>query len=113
MSRTVWELSQCTIVDMVADHGVFIDQSQSLNIFIAKPNFGKLTSMYFYGWQKGLKTGTYYLRTRPAVDAIKFTVDQLSLREYRKKAEENEANMVCSIDNRDACQLQRLKKPLY
>lgn len=103
MYKTVWELSQRTLLDMAADRGAFIDQSQSLNIFIAEPNFGKLTSMHFYGWQKGLKTGMYYLRTRPAVDAIKFTVDQLSLREYRKKIEENEADMVCSIDNKDAC----------
>ncbi|CAO3649949.1 unnamed protein product [Mucor fragilis] len=103
--KTVWELSQRTLVDMAADRGAFIDQSQSLNIFIGEPNFGKLTSMHFYGWQKGLKTGMYYLRTRPAVDAIKFTVDQLSLREYRKKKteEENAADMVCSIDNKDAC----------
>ncbi|KAI8062316.1 ribonucleoside-diphosphate reductase large chain [Gilbertella persicaria] len=103
--KTVWELSQRTLLDMAADRGAFIDQSQSLNIFIAEPNFGKLTSMHFYGWQKGLKTGMYYLRTRPAVDAIKFTVDQLSLREYRKKKteEDNMADMVCSIDNKDAC----------
>lgn len=102
--KTVWEISQRTIVDMAADRGAYIDQSQSLNIFIAEPNFGKLTSMHFYGWQKGLKTGMYYLRTRPAVDAIKFTVDQVSLREYRKKMEEkNQADMVCSIDNKDAC----------
>ncbi|KAG2197396.1 hypothetical protein INT47_005649 [Mucor saturninus] len=102
--KTVWEISQRTLIDMAADRGAFIDQSQSLNIFIAEPDFGKLTSMHFYGWQKGLKTGMYYLRTRPAVDAIKFTVDQLSLREYRKKVEEkNEADMVCSIDNKEAC----------
>ncbi|KAI8875015.1 ribonucleoside-diphosphate reductase large chain [Backusella circina FSU 941] len=102
--KTVWELSQRTLIDMAADRGAFIDQSQSLNIFIAQPNFGKLTSMHFYGWKKGLKTGMYYLRTRPAVDAIKFTVDQLSLKEYRKKVEQqNEADMVCSIDNKDAC----------
>jgi ribonucleoside-diphosphate reductase subunit M1 len=69
--KTVWELSQRTLIDMAADRGAFIDQSQSLNIFIAQPNFGKLTSMHFYGWKKGLKTGMYYLRTRPAVDAIK------------------------------------------
>lgn len=103
MYKTVWELSQRTLIDMAADRGAFIDQSQSLNIFVAEPNFGKLTSMHFYGWKKGLKTGMYYLRTRPAVDAIKFTVDELSLREYRKKAEENEADMTCSIDNKDAC----------
>ncbi|CEJ02732.1 Putative Ribonucleoside-diphosphate reductase [Rhizopus microsporus] len=102
--KTVWEISQRTIIDMAADRGAYIDQSQSLNIFMAEPNFGKLTSMHFYGWQKGLKTGMYYLRTRPAVDAIKFTVDQLSLREYRKKMEEkNQADMICSIDNKEAC----------
>ncbi|KAI9498889.1 ribonucleoside-diphosphate reductase large chain [Zychaea mexicana] len=104
--KTVWELRQRTIIDMAADRGAFIDQSQSLNIFIGEPNFGKLTSMHFYGWKKGLKTGMYYLRTRPAVDAIKFTVDQLSLKEYRdRKAQENdnEADMVCSLENKDAC----------
>ncbi|KAI7864524.1 ribonucleoside-diphosphate reductase large chain [Spinellus fusiger] len=102
--KTVWEISQRTIIDMAADRGAYIDQSQSLNIFIGETNFGKLTSMHFYGWKKGLKTGMYYLRTRPAVDAIKFTVDQLSLKEYRDKSDkENEADMVCSIDNKDAC----------
>jgi ribonucleoside-diphosphate reductase alpha subunit len=69
--KTVWEISQRVIIDMAADRGAFIDQSQSLNIFIAEPNFGRLTSMHFYAWKKGLKTGMYYLRTRPAVDAIK------------------------------------------
>ncbi|KAL0076585.1 ribonucleoside-diphosphate reductase large chain [Phycomyces blakesleeanus] len=102
--KTVWEIAQRTIIDMAADRGAYIDQSQSLNIFIGEANFGKLTSMHFYGWKKGLKTGMYYLRTRPAVDAIKFTVDQLSLKEYRDKtSKENEADMVCSIDNKDAC----------
>lgn len=102
--KTVWEISQRTLIDMAADRGAFIDQSQSLNIFVAEPNFGKLTSMHFYGWQKGLKTGMYYLRTRPAVNPIQFTVDQLLLRAYRKNNQEkNEADMVCSIDNKDAC----------
>ena len=104
--KTVWELRQRTIIDMAAERGAFIDQSQSLNIFIGEPNFGKLTSMHFYGWKKGLKTGMYYLRTRPAVDAIKFTVDQLSLKEYRERKtseEDNEAAMVCSLENKDAC----------
>ncbi|KAI8331342.1 ribonucleoside-diphosphate reductase large chain [Chlamydoabsidia padenii] len=105
MYKTVWEISQRTLIDMAADRGAFIDQSQSLNIFIGVPNFGKLTSMHFYGWKKGLKTGMYYLRTRPAVDAIKFTVDQLSLKDYKelKNKDENEADMVCSLDNKDAC----------
>ncbi|KAG0078313.1 Ribonucleoside-diphosphate reductase large subunit [Podila epicladia] len=100
--KTTWEISQKAIIDMAADRGAFIDQSQSLNIHLAEANYGKLTSMHFYGWKKGLKTGMYYLRTRPAVDAIKFTVDQLSI---NKEAEEeaNVAAMMCSIDNKDAC----------
>ncbi|KAG0006643.1 ribonucleoside reductase large subunit Cdc22 [Modicella reniformis] len=88
--RTTWEISQKSIIDMAADRGAFIDQSQSLNIHMADANFGKLTSMAFYGWKKGLKTGMYYLRTRPAVDAIKFTVDQQAI-VRNKEAEENEA----------------------
>ena len=74
--KTVWEISQKVIIDMAADRGAFIDQSQSLNIHMKDANFGKLTSMHFYGWKKGLKTGMYYLRTKAAVDAIKFTVDK-------------------------------------
>jgi ribonucleotide reductase alpha subunit len=77
--KTVWEISQKVVIDLAADRGAYIDQSQSLNIFIAEPTIPKLTSMHFYGWKKGLKTGMYYLRTRPAVDAIQFTVDQLKL----------------------------------
>lgn len=69
--KTVWEISQRVIIDMAADRGAFIDQSQSMNLFSAEPTFGKLTSMHFYAWKKGLKTGMYYLRSRPAVDAIK------------------------------------------
>jgi ribonucleoside-diphosphate reductase subunit M1 len=65
---------------MSADRGAFIDQSQSFNVFMAQPNAAKLTSMHFYAWKKGLKTGMYYLRTRPAADAIKFTVDQQKVR---------------------------------
>jgi ribonucleoside-diphosphate reductase subunit M1 len=72
--KTVWEISQKTIIDMAADRGAFVDQSQSMNIHLAQPNYAQLTSMHFYAWKKGLKTGCYYLRTRPAADAIKFTV---------------------------------------
>ncbi len=74
--KTVWEIKQRTVIDMAADRGAFICQSQSLNLFIAEPNFAKLTSMHFYAWEKGLKTGMYYLRTRPAASAIKFTVEK-------------------------------------
>ncbi|MGB3618649.1 MAG: ribonucleoside-diphosphate reductase subunit alpha, partial [Catalinimonas sp.] len=77
--KTVWEISQKTILDMAADRGAYICQSQSLNIHLQDPNFGKLTSMHFYAWRKGLKTGMYYLRTKSAADAIKFTVDQSAL----------------------------------
>jgi len=77
--KTVWEISQKTLIDMAAERGHFIDQSQSFNIHMNNPNFGKLTSMHFYGWKKGLKTGMYYLRTKAATDAIKFTVDQEAL----------------------------------
>ncbi|RIB24143.1 ribonucleoside-diphosphate reductase large subunit [Gigaspora rosea] len=109
MYKTTWELSQKVIIDMAADRGAFIDQSQSLNIHMGEPTFAKLTSMHFYGWKKGLKTGMYYLRTKPAADAIKFTVDQLSLREV-EKAEESVKNerpsmlaIACSIENKEDC----------
>jgi len=73
--KTAWEIKQRSIIDMAADRGAFIDQSQSLNLFMESPNYKKLTSAHFYAWEKGLKTGMYYLRSRPAVDPIKFTVD--------------------------------------
>jgi ribonucleoside-diphosphate reductase alpha subunit len=78
--KTVWEIKQRTLIDMAADRGAFIDQSQSFNAFMAQPTAAKLTSMHFYSWKKGLKTGMYYLRTRPAADAIRFTVDQQKLK---------------------------------
>jgi ribonucleoside-diphosphate reductase alpha subunit len=71
--RTVWELKTKDLIDMAADRGPFIDQSQSLNIFMLDTSYAKMTSMHFYGWKKGLKTGMYYLRTKSAADAIKFT----------------------------------------
>ncbi len=74
--KTVWEISQKVIIDMAADRGAFICQSQSMNLFVENPNFGKLSSMHFYAWQKGLKTGMYYLRSKAATDPIKFTVKQ-------------------------------------
>ncbi|MFN8688651.1 MAG: ribonucleoside-diphosphate reductase subunit alpha, partial [Cyclobacteriaceae bacterium] len=77
--KTVWEISQKAIIDMSADRGAYICQSQSLNIHLTDANFGKLTSMHFYVWKKGLKTGMYYLRTNAAADAIKFTLDKSAL----------------------------------
>jgi ribonucleotide reductase alpha subunit len=83
--KTVWEVSQKTIIDMAADRGAYIDQSQSLNIHMRDVNFGKLTSMHFHAWKKGLKTGMYYLRSKPAVDAIKFTVDPVLVKAEQEK----------------------------
>jgi ribonucleotide reductase alpha subunit len=73
--KTVWEIKQRVVIDMAADRGKFIDQSQSLNIHMVDASTSKLSSMHFHGWQQGLKTGMYYLRTKAATDAIKFTVD--------------------------------------
>ena len=145
--KTVWEVSQKTILQMAADRGAFIDQSQvdssknktsplfyvfklafflqSLNIHVAEPNYGKLTSMHFYGWKLGLKTGMYYLRTKAAAAAIQFTVDktkaaaaskagedgdkagETSAAEGAKEGEaqglQNMAAMVCSLQNKDDC----------
>ena len=131
--RTVWEIKQRSLVDMAAARGAYIDQSQSFNVHMDNANFGKLTSLHFYGWKKGLKTGMYYLRTRAAADAIKFTVDQTALKARsanenkapgsdekvavvkaekvpektaEKTAAEREAElakMVCSLENKDDC----------
>jgi len=79
--KTVWELSMKDIIDMSRQRGYFIDQSQSLNLFMENANFAKLTSMHFYAWKSGLKTGMYYLRTKAAVDAIKFTLDNSKKKE--------------------------------
>ena len=96
--KTVWEIKQKSILEMAADRGAYIDQSQSLNIHMEDTNFGKLSSLHFAAWKLGLKTGMYYLRTRPAVDAIKFTI-----KETTKTAVDQQAAMVCSLDNPEAC----------
>ena len=72
--KTVWEVSQKTVIDMSADRAPFIDQTQSMNLWLSTPTFGKVNSMHMYAWKKGLKTGMYYLRSRSAVDAVKDTV---------------------------------------
>jgi len=99
--KTAWEIKQKCLINMAADRGAYIDQSQSFNIFVAEPNFGTLTAIHFYGWKKGLKTGMYYLRTKPAAQAIQFTVDQKAL--TKDQAKKNEEAMVCSLDNKEAC----------
>jgi len=105
--RTAWEISQKAIIDMAADRGAFICQSQSLNIFMENANFAKLTSMHFYGWKKGLKTGMYYLRTKAAVEAIKFTIDKSKLQSPAEleKLEAEAAAQACSIENGPDCEM--------
>lgn len=124
--KTAWEISQRTILDMAAERGAYICQSQSLNIFMDNPNFAKLTSMHFHAWKAGLKTGMYYLRTKAAAEAIKFTVkkeaqaqpmtEEVVLKEevvlgeaqpmqvIGKSREEGMAEISCSIDNQEACE---------
>jgi ribonucleoside-diphosphate reductase subunit M1 len=88
--RTVWEISQKSILEMAADRGAFIDQSQSMNVFIASPNYKTLTSMHFYGWKLGLKTGMYYLRSKSGVEANKVTT--------RVTTQKEEEDPVCLLD---------------
>lgn len=110
--KTVWEISQKIIIDMAADRGAYICQSQSMNIFMQDPNFGKLTSMHFYAWKKGLKTGMYYLRSQAATSAIKFTLDKSSFEpkvtklsaEEVAKTEKQDA-IACSLDNPEGCDM--------
>jgi len=101
--KTVWEIKQRNVIDMAADRGAFICQSQSLNLFVEQPNFAKLSSMHFYTWKKGLKTGMYYLRTKAASDAVKFTVDSDMMKQttlVKTQAEQ----ISCSLDNPEACE---------
>lgn len=107
--RTAWEISQRSILDMAADRGAYICQSQSLNIFMKNVTNSKLTSMHFHAWKIGLKTGMYYLRTKAAVDAIKFTIDKKYKTEDQTDkmpalTHEEEVAM-CSIDNGDDCEM--------
>ncbi len=79
--KTVWEIKQRHLIDMAADRGAFICQSQSLNLFVDSPTVAKLTSMHFYAWKQGLKTGMYYLRTQAAAQAVQFTVEKQGSRQ--------------------------------
>lgn len=122
--KTVWEISQKHIIDMAADRAAFIDQSQSLNIHIKDPTMGKLTSMHFYGWKKGLKTGMYYLRTQAAAAAIQFTIDKdtlasagetvaalekLNNRKYKPRLEGHMANL--SLSDKVEAAAPKVKEP--
>lgn len=117
LHKTVWEVSQKAIIEMAADRGAFIDQSQSLNIHLAKPNRSVITSMHFYGWKCGLKTGCYYLRAKPAANPIQFTVDKLRVKKKLNKniepssedssvsgdVTDNEQILACSRENGADC----------
>ncbi len=123
--KTVWEIKQKDLIDMAADRGAFIDQSQSLNIFMENPTFAKMTSMHFYAWRKGLKTGMYYLRTK-TVSAHKFTVDHKLITQTEPVAKTTSASynqttsanidafmvneqvqkeLQCSLDNPEGCEM--------
>ena len=105
--RTVWEIPQKSLIEMAADRGPYIDQSQSLNIFMEDPTMAKLTSMHFYGWKKGLKTGMYYLRTRPKAKPIQVTVpvaQQLSSSPLSTKPTAAE-KLACSLANPESCEM--------
>lgn len=106
--KTVWEIKQKNIIDMAADRGIYIDQSQSLNIHMSNASHTKLTSMHFYGWKKGLKTGMYYLRTQSAADSIKFTIDKEQLEKIKNEEEKQQkileqAKTFCDIKKEDEC----------
>ena len=92
--KTVWEISQKKVLDLAADRGAFICQSQSLNVHLQAPTAGQLTSMHFYGWKRGLKTGMYYLRTRPAAQAIQFTLDHSLVSQVKQQKEQQEVQPV-------------------
>ena len=104
--RTAWEIPMRSLIDMAADRGAFIDQSQSLNLFMESPNIGKLSSMYMYAWQKGLKT-TYYLRSRPATKIAQVSAEYTSSEiadATPKKVYTDEEALVCSLENPEACE---------
>jgi ribonucleoside-diphosphate reductase alpha chain len=99
--RTAWEVPMRSLIDMAADRGAYIDQSQSLNLFIENPNIGQLSSMYFYAWKKGLKT-TYYLRSRPATRIAKATVETPTGDDAASK--NDTAAVACSLENPESCE---------
>lgn len=99
--RTVWEIPMRSLIDMAADRAPFIDQSQSLNLFMESPDIPKLSSMYFYAWKKGLKT-TYYLRSRPATEIAKTTT--MSMPQAQPMGKKSSAQMACSLENPESCE---------
>jgi len=113
--KTIWEIKMKDFIDQSADRSVFIDQTQSLNLFMSSPTIKKLTNMHFYGFNRGLKTGMYYLRSKSSSSAAKFTIDPKLEKKIKdkkskgksltKKEVEAEAILACSIENKDSCEL--------
>lgn len=111
--KTVWEIKQRNLIDMAADRGAYICQSQSLNLFVDSPTMSKLTSMHFYGWKKGLKTGMYYLRTQAATQAVQFTVEKQASQEIEPviptaevKAVENDSDEITTEFTGPTCSME-------
>jgi ribonucleoside-diphosphate reductase alpha chain len=109
--KTVWEISMKSVIEQCSDRGVFIDQMQSMNLFMANPNYKKLTSMHFYAWKNHLKSGMYYLRSKASASAGKFSVDpalEKQIRDKKQKGEDlklEEEKLLCSLDNPGACDM--------
>lgn len=107
--KTVWEISMKSVIEQSSERGVFVDQMQSMNLFMANPNYKKLTSMHFHSWKHHLKSGMYYLRSKGSASAGKFSIDAnlekkiRSKQEAGKKLTKNEEKLLCSIDNKEAC----------
>jgi ribonucleoside-diphosphate reductase alpha chain len=109
--KTVWEISMKSVIEQCRDRGVFVDQMQSMNLFMANPTYKKLSSMHFYGWKNNLKTGCYYLRSKAIASAGKFSVDvnlEKQIRKKKQKGEElkkEEEVLLCSLDNPESCEM--------
>ena len=109
--KTVWEISMKSVIEQSGDRGVFVDQMQSMNLFMANPNYKKLTSMHFYAWKNHLKSGMYYLRSKSSASAGKFSIDANLEKQIRdkqnagKELNKQEEILLCSIDNKDECMM--------
>ena len=105
--KTAWEVSNRALIDLAADRGPFIDQSQSLNLFLREPSYGAVSSMHFHAWRRGLKTGMYYLRTQAATEAIKFTVPSAgrAAASATESEEHAAAAKECALANGEGCEM--------
>lgn len=110
--KTVWQISMKSVIEQAADRGLFVDQMQSMNLFMSSPNYKKLTSMHFYAWKAHLKSGMYYLRSKASASAGKFSIDAGLEKQMRDAqladtplTEEEQARLLCSLENRDACEM--------